>query len=388
MAGDRYEFLEDFIATLPRTDTSAPALYFYGKKQTGKGTFAHAVARLWDGPPATGPKVFQKFNSELGRTPIVFCDEGLPKDASNRKPDTTRFRELIEARYHPIEHKHVDPTNLQGCLRMIISENSEEARSLQVEGGYEQYDIAAIEQRIIAIPTQGVLTPDLAQRFAGTDEAAAHFMWIIQQRNGNVQSDRMICRSYAGDLVRRSATQHGRQAVLFAHIAKCLPDPAVQWRTSMNQAEPGVRVLKGAVLANAWGIAEQWHTVGAYTQAPLRSNVSRDLKLITLTDSDGKPVIVKPDQLRGGTRLEYRVVDQAKFFEWAEADGSLPVDELRAAIERNTTGAEGAALAGSASGAERTQTATTPALGAGNLWSWLPDGYAPNGHPEGAQTGR
>ncbi len=133
-----------------RCDATAPALALVGASHVGKSALAEGVA-VAAGQARTVPlaRAMARFAGALCQGPIVFADEGLPRD-SRGHPMTEDFRRLITTTEHTCEVKgsNTDLT-VRGGVRVILAANAGER--LFAGGNLSSEDVSALTRRLFVI---------------------------------------------------------------------------------------------------------------------------------------------------------------------------------------------------------------------------------------------
>ncbi len=196
LAGDALDPFLDWIvwAAADKCGATVPALTLIGGAHVGKGLVADGLAAA-AGLNKAAPlkRVLGQFGSILAKSPILFADEGLPRNGSTGQPMTEEFRSLVTATTHVTELKGSDrPLMVRGGVRVILAANSI-GRLFSNRGNLGGDDVAALLRRLLVVQIHGAERIALATaqarglgRFDGDPARAArvagHFRWIQTTR--------------------------------------------------------------------------------------------------------------------------------------------------------------------------------------------------------------
>jgi hypothetical protein len=150
LAGDAYPALAVFVAACAQRYLHRPAvaLVLLGPHSIGKSVLAKALARMWGAThPVTLRAAIDKFNSTIGRCPIVLDDECHALKA--KLVSTEEFRDLVQSEARDIEPKGLEKRTLLGCQRFVITGNdASDVRFTDVSGPGA---IEAMAQRMLLV---------------------------------------------------------------------------------------------------------------------------------------------------------------------------------------------------------------------------------------------
>lgn len=135
-----------------RLASTAPALALIGGAQVGKSLLADAVARTFGARRATPlRRVLGQFAAMLAACPVLFADEGIPRDPRTGVPLTEEFRALVTSMDHVIEAKGTDRSvYVRGGVRVVLAANRLD-RLFAARGAYGAHDIAALARRLFVV---------------------------------------------------------------------------------------------------------------------------------------------------------------------------------------------------------------------------------------------
>lgn len=191
LAGPDLDVLVDWIywAAPSRCDATVPALALIGGSHVGKGLLADGVARAAGAATATKlGRALGRFNAALADGPILFADEGLPRNDQGQ-PMTEEFRTLLTATTHKCEQKGIDRSALvHGGVRVVLAANKAD-RLFSNRGNLGGHDVAGLARRLLVIEVEGerrIEASRAASMGLGSTEGdparlarvAGHFRWI------------------------------------------------------------------------------------------------------------------------------------------------------------------------------------------------------------------
>lgn len=136
-------------------DVSGPicALNLYGSPGTGKGMLVQGIAECFEGEHLNDGKVLGRFNIGLLSSPVVNCDEGVPRlSVEGCNTADQAFRTLISGGNLVIEGKGTNPINADIYPRIIFTANNKDIiRGIVGTRDLTDDDIRAIEVRLLSI---------------------------------------------------------------------------------------------------------------------------------------------------------------------------------------------------------------------------------------------
>lgn len=161
--------LLDWIAyaRAERCNATVPALALIGGAHVGKSLLADGIARAYGMRRATPlGRVLGRFASMLQAGPVLFSDEGLPRDPRTQVPLTEEFRALVTSMDHVIELKGIDrPVYVRGGVRAILAANRMD-RLFSNRGTYGAHDIDALVRRLFVVEIDDEARVEKAKRLA------------------------------------------------------------------------------------------------------------------------------------------------------------------------------------------------------------------------------
>lgn len=198
-SGDRFL---DWLATSGDLSKATTALLMRGKASAGKTMLVEALSQLFGGK-ADFTKVMGNFNGLMLESALIHLEEG-----SDRKNGSVanRFREVVGGSSVAVERKGVDPVEVIGNYRMVITSNN--PQPIPVENAKNLDDFRAIALRVLPIyfgyEPQGFLaalggrpaTEDWVQRDLGERKVPGllveHLSWIRENHEAKDYKDRFL----------------------------------------------------------------------------------------------------------------------------------------------------------------------------------------------------
>jgi hypothetical protein len=196
LAGPLKGDLERWIATLrpDKLAEVAAALILVGPKCIGKTALVASFARMWGAQPVDAVNVVSRFNAALTKCPIVFADEGLPKDMT---PDI--FRQVVTARDQEIEEKGKEKSHLSGALRFVVATN--DPNVIRFSQSKNAASLSAVTDRLfyLQVPESRAEEISVALRrihlpgstLLDLDRMARHWLYLGQNRDAG-GNDRFV----------------------------------------------------------------------------------------------------------------------------------------------------------------------------------------------------
>ncbi len=221
-----------WLAGLLRTDVPCAALVLAGPKYTAKSALLAGLGRLWAGGAAKMRDVLGKrFNAAATRSWLAVADDDTG-EAEAGQALATYLREAVSDRTHRLERKHMDVSELEGCMRFAVATN--DAFAL-VRGAvsYELNDesLRAFADRILHVPVpegaagwwerEGV---DIGELVEG-DGLARHVLWLATQVPAGFRpGPRFWCEPADTSLGRLAVLSSGLRADVLVRIATEIAD--------------------------------------------------------------------------------------------------------------------------------------------------------------------
>lgn len=196
LAGPLKGDLERWIATLrpDKLAEVAAALILVGPKCIGKTALVASFARMWGAQPVDAVNVVSRFNAALTKCPIVFADEGLPKDMT---PDI--FRQVVTARDQEIEEKGKEKSHLSGALRFVVATN--DPNVIRFSQSKNAASLSAVTDRLFYLQVPESRADEIAvalrrihlpgSTLLDLDRMARHWLYLGQNRDAG-GNDRFV----------------------------------------------------------------------------------------------------------------------------------------------------------------------------------------------------
>lgn len=135
-------------------DVASPicALNLHGEPGSGKGMLAQGVAECFEGESPNDGRAMDRFNLGLLRSPMIWCDEGIPQIRSLGSTTDQVFRTLVSGGPMQIEGKMRDVITADIFPRIVIASNNKDIlRELIGNKDLTDDDVRAIEQRLLTV---------------------------------------------------------------------------------------------------------------------------------------------------------------------------------------------------------------------------------------------
>jgi hypothetical protein len=253
LAGSRYSYLAQWLASCLALNRPAPALYIHGTANVGKSLLAHGISKIWTVAPAPFKEALDSFNEATGTCPLMYADEGFPEGMSFND-----FREMVTSPTRRVNEKYKPKYAVEGFVRIILSTNNEQALRYQRTGTLTSADIHAIANRLLVI-NAGTAAEKTLQRFDAPEFArrkiAEHVLHLAATIELEPTYERM-CAKPAGSAELLDALQGSRYTQVLRALAPAFAEkrqtaPGLQWQGPM--ALINVRELHAACRMVALG---------------------------------------------------------------------------------------------------------------------------------------
>ena len=258
-----FDRMMDWICTCTQFEHATTAIFLQGPPGCGKSMLVEALTRIF-GAKADFQKVMGRFNASLLNTGLIHLDEGSD-DADGHDSGASaanKFRTIVGGGSLAIEMKGVDPIDVVGNYRVIITANNR--NPLPVSNTHTLDDFNAIAQRVLYVhlgnePKQWLeqndgkkITGDWVDRVdpeTGTRRSGKlveHIAWIIKNRTPA---------SYAGEggrFIVPAKIRPWHAKALLQGILRDVLDAAGKAAT-MEQYDKTARIIDGQVHINDAG---------------------------------------------------------------------------------------------------------------------------------------
>jgi hypothetical protein len=270
------------MATFLFLDRPTAILFLRGEKDVGKGLLVRGLARLWEADAPTKMQAISgEFQTELRKCPLVIIQEGK----WNKHVDaTTLLRELVTDPSRNANRKHVDPIELRGYARFILTANNfnifaNDSHALTPE------DRAAVAQRFLESnpsPEAGrillELDPDERDRLASDNHIAEHVLWLAQTRQVQSHGRFLVEGNPEGGFAMRIITEDGRWGSWVVEwLARYLSDPTrIEREHGHLLSRDGNRVL-----VNPEAVIDTFNAVLKNKQQPQSAEILNALRSLS-----------------------------------------------------------------------------------------------------------
>lgn len=300
LSGQRYTDLCHWLALVPDLRQPLPALVLIGPPGVGKSLLANALAQLWGSEPCELDQAFSAFNDGLVKSPVVFGDEGIPKDFRGFSR-TEELRRFLGSHARPLKRKFLPDATLIGCPRLVLAGNNPDILGFNQD--LSQDDIAAISERFLHIPCQPEARSYLesidAQSLVKTQRMASHVLWLWLFGGFEVQG-RFGLQTDASNMITTLTVKGGVRSLLCQWLCAYLQRPQLVPDTDL------IRIHKGQLLVNAkvFVTGANWSNYIATEGVPRLAQITRAL-----------PTLASHRTHLGD--VHYRVIDIDKLRSWA-----------------------------------------------------------------------
>ena len=310
-----YGSVVDWLSVFYDLNKMLCAIYFDGPPSSGKTLFAYGLAKGWtEGAPTDIRSLFNAWNDDLKRCPLVLADEEIPKRWHGESV-TAVLRSQLSTVHRILRRRYMPEAEMKGCIRLVIAANNEfllESRDVT-----SAQDKDAIAQRFmyIKLPEAAVeyinaLPRETRERWE-REGIARHALYLAEHHKIEKPGSRFY--------VEGTATTMHRLLLMSSRFNSLVCEVLVRYCMNpgpfRQQASGLIRIYKGELLVNERAIIDAWKLYLPDTRMePELAKVSSALRAI----STGKRT-----QLRapGGKRFRYRHVDVANLEAFVETTG-------------------------------------------------------------------
>lgn len=322
LAGDKFETLCDWLASVTYIDRPSSALYIEGPPGCGKSLLANGIARIWTVGGPTSLVDILRWNDDLTQCPIVFADEVLP-DEWIKLNSTGQFRQIIQDTRRPLRKRYRSNGVMHGAIRLILAANN--ANLLNTSESLSKNDIQAIQERLFFIQADQKATDYLnskggfpyARRFVEEDLIAKHVLWLTENREVSPQGRFIV----AGDgeyLSTSLATGSGRNEEICSFLFKFLKSPWIPTKPS----DSFVFIKNGVLYARAEGITQHWENYMPGVKPLSMVKVGKALKSLSPND------VAKGVRFSDNEQRKLWEIDQKFMVSWCDSAG-IDIEEYK-----------------------------------------------------------
>lgn len=151
--GRHYEQGLDWLAHALEVASPICAINLYGASSSGKGMLCQGVSECFEKEAPNDGRAMDRFNIGLLRSPVIWCDEGVPQVKSLGSTADEVFRQLVAGGTMQIEGKMRDVIVADLYPRLIFASNDRDImRAIVGHRDLTEESVRAIEQRLLSIP--------------------------------------------------------------------------------------------------------------------------------------------------------------------------------------------------------------------------------------------
>jgi hypothetical protein len=336
-SGEHVDRIYDWLAATIRLDEPVCAIEIVGPPGVGKTLLATGIARIY---AETEPTRFDNvvgvgFNADILRCPVILADEGLPK---NVRGLGEKVRSLIAAYTHTVSRKYLPNVAVMGCVRVIITTNSDEGLAALADENMSLDDLQAIAGRFFhvraAIDGEYLKKlvdhdPEILRRWIQDDLLPRHILWIAQSRV-LVRKGRFLVEGEMGSVHRQLITSGSIRGLVLEWLVRFLnnPKPVLEhYRSSQEPSRALVQSSEGKLLVNTQSIVDCWELyMGEKRQMPSTWHVGRNLRLVS--QGEERPRVIENGEEKD-SRFRYHRVRTDIVLDWARQNQIGDLDAMQ-----------------------------------------------------------
>lgn len=351
LGGEDADILKEWLAHSLDVKRAICALNLYGSPGTGKGMLALGISECFESMELNDGRALGKWNSNLLRSPLVNCDEGVPNISSDESLSLDQaFRTLVTGGKITIREMRTDPYTAELFPRILFTSNDRDIISAIV--GHRDLtddDTRAIEQRLLSIE----VTPTAQALLTSKGNYAYTAGWVAgAKRSGLVLANHIY---YLYQNREDSQTSTGRLLVEGRIQTKLVADLKLRSRDSETVMRSLVKLIDGAAGGQGQqkihvGDSRVWATAASIVEyvennlSAMRNDLTlkgagRVLKHFSVEDArkeDGRLAKITPP---GGKRGRWVEIDLGTLFEQALHHG-IGVDQVERLLRGQLYGDE------------------------------------------------
>lgn len=205
LGGDNYDELTNWLAHALDYRRAICALNLSGASGAGKMLLALGLGECFHDSACNDGRVLGKWNRGLIDTPLIVCDEGVPKINSDENLSLDQaFRTLVTGGNVMIREMQTNPYSARLYPRILFTSNDMEILN-EITGGRDltEQDLIALQQRLLTIDVSTAATRHLAAKggmsytgnWVGSNQRylANHILWLYENRTPSERgSDRLL----------------------------------------------------------------------------------------------------------------------------------------------------------------------------------------------------
>lgn len=153
LGGDQHEHLNDWLSHALDFRRAICALNIAGAPNVGKGMLVNGLVECFYGEHLNDGRAFGQFNGGLLKSPIIHCDEGVPKMSSDGTMSIDQaFRAMVSGGNIVVRDLFKAGVTAQTYPRIIFTSNDKDIiREIVGARDLTDDDVRAIEQRLLTI---------------------------------------------------------------------------------------------------------------------------------------------------------------------------------------------------------------------------------------------
>lgn len=343
LGGDKYDQLVEWLSHALDVERAICALNLYGSPGTGKGMLAAGLAECFDGEHRNDGRALGKFNVGLLDSPIINCDEGVPKISSDEALTVDQaFRSMVTGGSLTVRAMHRDPFTADIYPRILFTSNDRDIiRSIVGHRDLTTDDIRAIELRLLSIEVNDDAHTLLTRNgnFAYTKRWVApkseyrlanHIKWLYDHRTASQHGDNrlLVEGETSTDLVREMRLRSKGAQTVLRSLVKMIESPG---------ARKGLHIHSNRVWATPACIVDYAETMLTAFNDLTLPVAGRVLRQFSCDDTSGKAAVTRPPGTTREQRARWVEIDLGIVFEEAMRYG-LTVDRIQKILEQQPGG--------------------------------------------------
>ena len=322
--GAQYEAGLDWLAHALDVGRPICALNLYGTPSSGKGMLCQGISECFELEAPNDGRAMDRFNVGLLRSPVIWCDEGVPLIKGLGSTVDQVFRTLVAGGTVQIEGKMRDVIVADLYPRVIFASNDRDiVRAIVGTRDLAEDDVRAIEQRLLSVNvgpgarrlleakggysyTRGWVAGDAPSRYVVANHVA--FLHGSRRPSTHTTGRFLVEGELRTELVRDMRLRSDAATTLVRALARMLETPTPR---------KGLHVSGGHAWVTVSAVTDYIEQQAFHLKMSM-SQVSSSLKQLTIVELDEKGY-VKPSR-PGGCREKGR---------WLELDLPALLEECR-----------------------------------------------------------